>query len=59
MKDTSSKYLYSHYQSLITKKLQISGWAKTIRDSKNIGFVELNDGFFKSVQIVLQKRKFS
>ncbi|MDD4351256.1 MAG: asparagine--tRNA ligase, partial [Clostridia bacterium] len=55
MKDTSSKYLYSHYQYLDNKKVQISGWAKTIRDSKNIGFVELNDGFFKSVQIVLQK----
>lgn len=55
MKDTSSKYLYSHYQYIDNKKVQISGWAKTIRDSKNIGFVELNDGFFKSVQIVLQK----
>ncbi len=28
-------------------------WVKTVRDSKNFGFIELNDGsFFKNVQVV-------
>ncbi|MEG2571187.1 MAG: asparagine--tRNA ligase, partial [Clostridia bacterium] len=32
----------------------VGGWARTIRDSKAFGFIELNDGsFFKSVQIVV------
>ena len=33
----------------------VSGWAKTVRDSKAIGFIELNDGTsFKGCQIVLE-----
>ncbi len=31
----------------------VAGWAKTVRDSKSIGFIDLNDGSqFKGVQIV-------
>ena len=34
----------------------VEGWAKTVRDSKNIGFIELNDGScFKGVQIVFEQ----
>ena len=33
----------------------LCGWAKTIRDSKKIGFIELTDGScFKSLQVVFQ-----
>lgn len=33
--------------------IQVSGWVRTIRDSKTFGFIELNDGsFFKNLQIV-------
>ena len=33
----------------------VCGWVRTIRDSKNIGFIELNDGsHFKSLQIVFE-----
>ena len=36
----------------------LCGWAKTIRDSKKIGFVELTDGScFKSLQVVFQADK--
>ena len=36
----------------------VEGWAKTVRDSKNIGFIELNDGScFKGVQIVFEQAK--
>ncbi len=33
--------------------IQAAGWIKTVRESKNVGFIELNDGScFKSVQVV-------
>lgn len=38
----------------------VEGWAKTTRDSKNIGFIELNDGSgFKGVQIVFEQAKLA
>jgi len=45
--------LFKNTQNYIDKEITIEGWAKTIRDSKTFGFIELNDGtFFKNVQIV-------
>jgi len=42
------------------KTVTVGGWAKTIRDSKTIGFVELNDGScFKSVQLLLDAGKLN
>ena len=36
----------------------VCGWAKTVRDSKNIGFIELSDGTcFKNLQIVFEAGK--
>ena len=33
----------------------VSGWVRTVRDSKAFGFIELNDGtFFRNLQIVLE-----
>ncbi len=38
--------------------ITLGGWARTIRDMKNFGFIELNDGSsFKGVQIVLEREK--
>lgn len=38
--------------------LTVCGWARTIRDMKNFGFIELNDGScFKSLQVVLERGK--
>lgn len=38
------------------KTVTVCGWAKTIRDSKVFGFIELNDGScFKSLQIVFEQ----
>ena len=35
------------------KSVTVCGWARTIRDMKNFGFIELNDGScFKNVQVV-------
>lgn len=36
--------------------VKIAGWVRTVRASKSIGFIELNDGsFFKSVQVVFEE----
>ncbi|NLW79895.1 MAG: asparagine--tRNA ligase [Ruminococcaceae bacterium] len=36
----------------------VAGWARTVRDSKRIGFIELNDGSsFKSLQVVFEQEK--
>ena len=38
------------------KTVTVAGWAKTIRDSKAFGFIELNDGScFKNTQIVFER----
>lgn len=48
--------LHENPEQFAGKSVTVSGWAKTIRDSKAFGFVELNDGTcFKSVQIVFAR----
>ncbi len=38
--------------------IKICGWVRTARESKNIGFLELNDGScFKNIQVVLEVNK--
>ncbi len=47
------KDLYRNTNTYLEKDIKISGWVKTVRDSKTFGFIEINDGsFFKNVQIV-------
>lgn len=37
------------------KEVTVAGWARTIRDSKAFGFIELNDGScFKGIQVVVE-----
>ncbi|WP_368489180.1 asparagine--tRNA ligase [Clostridium sp. BJN0013] len=51
------KSLYRETEKFINKDINISGWIRTIRDSKSFAFIELNDGsFFKNVQIVLDDK---
>ncbi len=39
---------------------EVSGWIKTVRESKNAGFIELTDGScFKSVQVVYEPNNLS
>ena len=53
MKNITVKDLYSNTQEYVNNEIILEGWVKTVRDSKNFGFIELNDGtFFKNVQIV-------
>ena len=50
------KDLLSDGKRFCGKTVTVCGWAKTIRDSKVFGFIELNDGScFKSLQIVFEQ----
>ena len=52
------KELNANYSAYDGKCVTVAGWAKTIRDSKAFGFIELNDGScFKSTQIVFERAK--
>lgn len=60
MENITIKQLYRNTKDYLNKSVKVSGWARTIRDSKAVGFIELNDGsFFKSIQIVFEKEKLS
>lgn len=53
MKTTDIKDIFLSPENY--KEVRIEGWIRTIRDSKNFGFIELNDGtFLKNVQVVLK-----
>lgn len=46
--------------SYISKEVTVCGWVRTSRDSKNMAFIELNDGTSLShLQIVIDKSKLS
>ena len=49
--------LHKTYTEYADKIITICCWARTIRDSKNIAFVEINDGAFKSVQVVVERER--
>lgn len=53
MKKTVIRDLYTNTDVYLEKEVTLQAWVKTVRDSKNFGFLEINDGsFFKNVQIV-------
>ena len=50
------KKLYRDTDDYMGKEIVIQGWIRTLRDSKNFGFIEVNDGsFFKNLQIVFDE----
>lgn len=57
MTTTLVKSLFRDTEKHLDKEIQISGWVRKIRDQKNFGFIELNDGtFFKGVQVVFDNK---
>ena len=46
MKNITVKNLYKSTDKFVNQEITIEGWVKTVRDSKNFGFIELNDGTF-------------
>ena len=52
--------LYNNAETYSEKSVTVCGWIKTLRDSKAIGFIEINDGScFKGVQIVFEAAKLT
>ena len=47
------KQLFRETAAHLNQEIYLSGWVRTLRDSKTFGFIELNDGsFFKNLQVV-------
>ncbi len=60
MEKIEIKQLYRQSRLYQDTEVTVYGWVKTIRDSKSLGFMQLNDGsFFKDVQVVFLKDKIS
>ena len=57
MKKVTIKDLYRNTENYIDKTVEVAGWVRTVRDSKALGFIELNDGsFFNNLQIVFNDK---
>ena len=57
---TKVKSIYRNTAEFANKEVSIGGWIRTMRVSKNFGFIELNDGsFFKNIQVVFEADKVS
>lgn len=55
---TVVKQLFRQTETFGEKEITVSGWIRTIRVSKNFGFIEVNDGsFFKNLQIIIEDNK--
>ena len=53
MKRETIKSLYMDPSAFAGREITVCGWARTIRDMKSFGFLELNDGScFKGLQVV-------
>ena len=51
----SIKSLFEATPAAGAEKITVSGWVRTVRDSKAFAFIELNDGtYFKNLQIVCE-----
>ena len=60
MKRDLIKGLYVNFENLSGQKVTVGGWARSIRDSKSFGFIDLNDGSsFKGVQVVFEREKIA
>ena len=55
MKKLDLAKLNKTYKDLDGKSVTVAGWARSVRDVKNFGFIDLNDGTsFKGAQIVFE-----
>ena len=52
--------IFADQESLGGKDVTVCGWARTIRDMKTFGFIELNDGScFKNLQVVMSAEELA
>ncbi len=60
MKRLELAALHRDFTVYAAKEVTVCGWVKTIRDSKALGFIELNDGStFKNLQVVFEESKIN
>ena len=60
MKRELIKSIYAQAEIFGGRDVTVCGWARSIRDSKSFGFIDLNDGSgFKGVQIVFEREKIN
>ena len=60
MKHTDIKVLFAEADKFVDTSVVICGWVRTARDSKNVSFLEVNDGTcFRSLQLVIDKDKIA
>ena len=58
MKRTEIKKIFAGPEAFSQCRVTVCGWVRTIRDSKALGFIELNDGScFQSLQVVFEDAK--
>ena len=58
VKRTEVANIFKSPESFVGNRIRVDGWVKTVRDSKNFGFIEVNDGScFKNLQIFLDREK--
>ena len=58
MARTELKKVLEQASALAGQQITVCGWVKTIRDSKALGFIELNDGSsFSNLQVVFEDAK--
>ncbi len=56
MNRTTIAQLFADRETFAGKTVTVAGWARSIRDMKNLGFLSLNDGScFQSLQVILDK----
>ena len=54
MERTTIAAIFGQKEGFAGKEVLVRGWARTIRDMKTFGFIELNDGScFKNLQVVM------
>ena len=56
MADYTIRELFAAKPAENMENVKVSGWVRTMRESKTFAFVELNDGsYFKNLQIILDE----
>ena len=60
MKRTQIREFYKDMSAFADKTFTLGGWARSIRDSRAFGFIDLNDGSsFKGVQVVFERERIA
>ncbi len=58
MKRTELRLVFANPEAFTEEPIKICGWLRTSRNSKSIGFIELNDGTcFTNIQVVYEEDK--